>query len=298
MRKRTQFGLAALAAIGLVLHAMAGSPAPQTYIGSFPWWNSDSRFGGLSAVEVSADGNSFVALSDNGTLISGQVQRGADGRISRITEPVLTTLLGPDGQPLAWNRNDSEGLAIADDGTLFISQEGPARVLRYAAATVSAEVLSQHADFKTMQPNSSLEAIAIRSDGALFTLPERSGALDRPFPVYRYADGQWTRPFSIPRVGAFLPVAADFGPDGKFYILERNFRGLLGFESRVRRFEVAGDSLGIAETVLESPTGAHQNLEGLSVWQDAKGTLRLTMISDDNFRFFLGTTLVEYRLPD
>ena len=38
-------------------------------------------------------------------------------------------------------------------------------------------------------------------------------------------------------------------------------------------------------------------LEGISVWRDAQGYIRLTMIPDDNFYFFLGTDIVEYRLP-
>ena len=42
--------------------------------------------------------------------------------------------------------------------------------------------------------------------------------------------------------------------------------------------------------------GRHQNLEGLSVWRDEGGILRLTMISDDGFKSFWSTRFVEYRL--
>ncbi len=37
------------------------------------------------------------------------------------------------------------------------------------------------------------------------------------------------------------------------------------------------------ETLFDSTTGTYDNLEGLSVWRDAGGAIRLTMISDDNF---------------
>ena len=47
---------------------------------------------------------------------------------------------------------------------------------------------------------------------------------------------------------------------------------------------------------LQSGIGQHDNLEGISVWQDASGAIRLTMIADDNFNFFQKTELVEYRL--
>lgn len=38
----------------------------------------------------------------------------------------------------------------------------------------------------------------------------------------------------------------------------------------------------------------HDNLEGISVWQDPDGRIRLTMISDDNFMVFQRTEIVEY----
>lgn len=147
-----------------------------------------------------------------------------------------------------------------------------------------------------MSINGSLEALAIDASGRLFTIPENAPQEDQPFPVYRF-DGDWTQPFGIPQKGDFLPVGADFGPDGRLYVLERNFLGLGGFASRVRAFEVTEDSLGEGETVLRTEAGAHDNLEGLAVWQDSKGRIRLTMVSDDNFKFYLRQEIVEYVLP-
>ena len=120
----------------------------------------------------------------------------------------------------------------------------------------------------------------------------------KPFPVYRFRNGVWDQPFILPRRGYFLAVAADIGPDGRFYLLERQFFGLLGFGSRVRRFTMSPDGLSKEETLLQTTPGQHDNLEGLSVWRDASGTLRLTMISDDNFLFLQRTEIVEYRVPD
>ena len=50
------------------------------------------------------------------------------------------------------------------------------------------------------------------------------------------------------------------------------------------------------DTLLETPTGTHENLEGLAVWRDPEGRLRLTMVADDNFNLFLRNQIVEYRL--
>ena len=51
-----------------------------------------------------------------------------------------------------------------------------------------------------------------------------------------------------------------------------------------------------ARILLETRGGRHGNLEGLAVWQDSHGALRLTMISDDNFQFFQRTEWVDYKL--
>jgi hypothetical protein len=75
-------------------------------------------------------------------------------------------------------------------------------------------------------------------------------------------------------------------------VLERALEGL-GFKSRVRVFGLDGSG---GTTVFESQTGVHDNLEGLSVRAGRDGIV-MTMISDDNFRFFQRTEIVEVVLP-
>ena len=258
----------------------------------FNWSEVDEDFGGLSGLHVSDDGSSFVTVSDRGTLYQGLFQRNS-GKITGITNLQKTGLRDDDGSLISTFRSDAEGLAIAPSGRLYISFEQYHRVWTYSSPSSQAAWLPRHPDFKTMQSNSSLEALAIDANGALFTIPERSGDLEKPFPVYRYANKVWTQPFSLRRDGPFLVVGADFGPDGQLYVLERYFTGF-SFKSRVRRFDTLGQN---EQTLLTTNSGQFDNLEGISVWQDAKGQTRLTMISDDNFRFFQRTQFVEYTLP-
>ena len=298
MRRRT--GLALIAG-GLIAAAYGSSatPAPQGLIGSYPWRMDDPGFGGFSGLALSPDGLRFTALSDRGAYTTGVIRRDASGRITDVSAVPIRRLRGVGPGPLAAERADSEGLAIARDGTVYVSFEGrgAARVLRYATLDGPAENLAVPDAFRRMQRNSALESLAIAADGTLYTLPERSGGAAMPFPVWRYRNGGWDQPFAIPRRGTYLAVSADIGPDGRFYLLERDLRGIAGFASRLRRFRLTGTAL-LDETVLiETPAGTHDNLEGLSVWQGVAG-LVATMISADNFRFFQATEIVEYRLPD
>ena len=266
--------------------------AEATFLSSYQWQLDDPLFGGFSAIEITADGNGFVALTDRASVARGTFLRDG-GSIIGVDLEVFRRLLGPTRAPLADKFSDSEGLAIGADGRLFVSFESEHGLRRFDDVDRPGTVLATTPAFAGLQHNSSLEALAIGTDGALYTLPERSGRATRPFPVYRLQNSVWDIPFQIPRRGAFLVSGADIGPDGLLYVLERDFIGV-GFRSRVRRFALDGTG---EELILDTGLRTHDNLEGISVWQDAEG-LRITMISDDNFRAFQKTEIVEYRLTD
>jgi len=295
MRRRLALALGAVAALGFGFGfgSDAGQPDVATYLDSFRWVKDDPDFDGFSAIEVLDGGTRFKALTDKGHVIVGQFVRDGAGHITAVTSGDLVRLRDIAGAPLSGRASDSEGLAIAPEGGFFVSFEGNHRVRFYPNAQDPAERIVGHPDFAAMQLNSSLEALAIDARGHLFTLPERSGALDRPFPVYRYDGQSWDIPFHLPRSEAFLPVGADFGSDGWLYLLERALTGP-GFRTRVRRFDVSGDTVNAEELLIQTRTRQHDNLEGISVWQDDQGQTRITMVSDDNFMFFQRTEIVEY----
>ena len=282
--------------LALIFLLLALVPAAAAeYLGSLTWRRAEPAFGGYSGLELNDDGTGFVALSDRGHTISGRFRREA-GRIVEIRSGPLVPLQGRDGGPVAGRFIDSEGLGIAPNGQIYVSFEGIHRVWRYGALSSAPDRLKRHPAFRGLQNNSSLEALAIDANGTVYTLPERSGVLTRPFPVYRFRKGRWSQPFALSRHGPFLPVGADFGPDGRLYLLERQLAGIFGFQNRVRRFTLGTGPILAEETVLETPIGRHDNLEGLAVWADETGAIRLTMISDDNHRAFQRTEFVEYRL--
>jgi len=251
----------------------------------------DGRIGGLSGVHIADDGLSFTAISDRGTFLTGQFTRNASGKITGIAVGPSTPIRS-DALQAANIGLDSEGLAIAPDGTIYVSFEGETRIGKFTSLDANEITLPVHPDFATLQNNSGLEALAIDADGALYTIPERSGRYDEPFAVYRFADGKWDEPYAIPRTGSYLIVGADFGPDGLLYVLERDFTGF-GFHTRVRRLDLGAAT---AETVLETGIGVHGNMEGISVWQQPDGQIVMTLIADNNFMNILTNEIAEYRL--
>ena len=235
-------------------------------------------------------------MGDGAQIVRGQIHR-RDGVIDGLRKWEFTSLRGTTGGRMERPFRDSEGLAIAADGTAYVSFEWMHRVWSYPDIEGPARPLPLHRDFGGFAGNAGLEALAIDAGGTLYALPDRSGGLTEPFPVYRYRDGTWDKPCSIERRGEFLPVGADFGPDGLFYLLERRFLGVFGLQSRVRRFLIEGDTIGQEQTLFETAPWTHDNLEGIAVWRDSEGFIRLTMISDDNGRAPLQRTeFVEYRV--
>jgi hypothetical protein len=277
----------------MILLAGAGpAVAGTTYLGTYVWNGPGPRFGGFSAIEVDPDGLGFLALSDRAMFIQGVFVR-TDGQVSGVTETGRFLLRDAEGNVMTGPWADSEGLAVGPDGQVYISFEGEPRVRVQTGVEGVPSVLPVHPDFPDMQANAALEALALGPDGAIYTIPERSGRHTQPFPVYRFQNGEWDIPFTLPRRDSFQVSGADIGSDGKLYLLERDFNGF-GFRTRVRRFDLTG---GDEQVILETSTGTHDNLEGISVWSDGIG-MRITMISDDNFRFFQETQIVEYRVTD
>ncbi|MFW8633415.1 esterase-like activity of phytase family protein [Cribrihabitans pelagius] len=302
MRRRSarklSLGLAAAAALAA---AVAASRPWDTadrarYIGSYTWKENSRWFGGLSALEVRNGGGSLTVLSDRAHVASARVERGAKGAITGVALTAVHRLRGTSGAPLGRGVSDSEGLALAPGGGFYVSFEGRARVARYRSPSSPAEPLPRPHGFRRLPRNKALEALAISPEGHLYTLPERALGQDRQIPVWRWDGKDWSQPFSLPPRDGFLPVGADFGPDGRFYLLERDF-AFLGFRSRLRRWDITPGGAENETVLLQTGIGTHGNLEGLSVWRAADGSLRATMVADDNFTALQRTELVEYDLP-
>ncbi|WP_461404468.1 esterase-like activity of phytase family protein [Falsiruegeria mediterranea] len=293
-----RFGLAVSIALALVVTgtATAVDLSKAQFLSSYTWHNKAKWFGGFSAIEMSDDGRRMTILSDRAKIATAEVTRQSDAIASvRITS--MNRIHSSKGKALSGRGGDSEGLTIAPDGSIFISFEGVHRVARYQNPRSKAQVLPIPGAFKGLAENGSFEPLAIDRNGHLYTMPESGLTADGRIPVYRWNGRHWSQPFSLPTHGNFLPVGADIGPDGRFYLLERS-AGVLGFRSQLRRWEFRNGQVSNQEVMFRTGPGTHDNLEGVSVWRDQTGTLRATMVSDDNFLFIQRTELVEYALPN
>ena len=293
MFTRPVLGLIAGLLSGLVpAHAV---PVAE-WVGTFVWRDDGPDFGGLSSLELSSDGSRFLTLSDRSEAFEGTFTRDGEGAVNGADITFTTPLNDAGGIPLSEKTVDSEGLATLPDGTVSISFEGAHRLTFRSAPDGPEQAAPLPPGSDDWEGNLGLEALAAAPDGTLWALTE--GTIDGNHAVLRYRGGAWLAPLGLHREGTWRPVGADFGPDGRLYLLERDFWPLVGFMSRVLRFDAGEDGLSNPQILFQSRAGMFDNLEGIAVWQDRDGAIRLTLISDDNFLPVQKTEIVDLRVTE
>jgi len=259
-------------------------------------WRHDARwFGGLSGIDVTADGRRYVAVMDRGHMIEGRLIRDA-GRLTRLTIDRDTAILDDRGKAQKFPFTDAEDVALSPDGTITISFEHAHRIWAYDSFDAPAHWPGYSRAWRALGENIGLESLALAPDGTLLAIPE--GVLNGAYEAIVFVkppEGDWSQRFTLPLDLPFRPVGADIGPDGRFYLLERDFR-YGGFRSQVRRFDLSPDGFSNEMTLLETDLWRFGNLEGIAVWRDEAGQIRLTLVSDDNFFPLLRTVVLEFVL--
>lgn len=271
----------------------AAAPAPLSVTrievpASEPWLM------GLTGIHT-VDGQRVTAVTNFGFLVEGRIERDRAGRMTGFTPLGARALAFPDGRALTNGFRAAEGLAVGRDGRLFVSFEYHTRVWTYRRADSAPEDMGLHRDFERLPNGRGLAALALAPNGSLYAIPERPARMTHGFPSYRWQDGEWVGSFRMPSDGRFLPVGADFGPDGWLYVLEHE--GVAqGGRSQIRRFPVQGDGMGRGEVVMRTAPGQFGYLSSLSVWRDRGGRLRATMVADNGGLAARPTELVEVML--
>ncbi len=251
---------------------------------------------GVSGLEVSDDGENFIAVTDRGWWLEGRFERRGE-LMTAVDIQIIEPIIGQDGFPVAARRvgdwSDAEGLAVAPDGTAWVAFERWAHVWRFDRVFTTAKWIKDHPTFYDHAENWQLEAAAVAPDGTVYVFSEKP--LIDGFPIYRLGeDALWTIDGYLPEQDVFGIVGADFSEDGALYLLERKLVVGLWWQNRVRRVRLDGTE----DTILwTGERGEYGNLEGIAVWKDEKG-LRLTLVSDNNGNQKVPTEFVEFRLTE
>lgn len=291
MHLRTAIALTALLVCGTIAsRTLAWDEAGARHTETPLTATSPTQPGGLSGIEVIDGGKRFIAISDRGALAEGHFRR-KDGRLIAAVVDKMRPLPQAAHRPDPWRAVDSEGIALMPDGRIAVSLEGRDGFWILETDGTVTRIKTTPREIP-LPPNRRYEALAVDQDGRLYTLPEISASSDTPFPLWRYENDDWHKVALIPRKNGYLPVGADFGPDGSLYILERCF--MFGFRNRIMRYDLSEP--GSRGDLVWQGGWDNVNYEGLSVWATEDEGTTMTLISDDNFMAILRQSVLEIPL--
>ncbi|QFR33810.1 esterase-like activity of phytase family protein [Ancylobacter sp. TS-1] len=269
-----------------------------------------AEFGGLSGLTVDADGAGFVAITDRGYWLTGQILSEGD-RPTGIAGTRLAPMLAQGGGTLAAKGyGDVESLVRTSAGYLVGIERrqeiwlfpGPDPVSAAGRRLIADPALSR------LGNNEGPEAMLAPPGGdpaAVIVIAEESQ--DAPDRLPGFLFGPLARPvptgrFAIVRTDEFNATDAALADDGTVYLLERRFDLLRGVALRLRRFPLAAirpDALVEGEVLLSvNRLAAIDNMEGLALHRNAAGELILTLVSDDNFSALQRTLLLRFAVVE
>ncbi len=275
-----------------------------TFRGGLVLSSANRQFGGLSGLDITADGQ-FIAISDTGFWLTGRIVEDGDGWLRGVEDWQIAPILDPNGEQA--NRTisaDAEGLRYdAATGTAIVSFEHNHRVSRFAVddlATARPEAVALPT-LTGLRSNRGIEAVALAPAdsplaGAVVIISE--DADDGAGNIRGWiVDGPLAGAFSVTRSDQFAVTDAAFLPNGDLLILERRL-SLTGIGMRIRRLPAEDIRPGaVADgAVVLSDDHLFQidNMEGLAVRMLPSGEALITLVSDDNYSLLQRTLLLQF----
>ncbi len=215
----------------------------------------------------------------------------------------MAPLLGANGGPLAANGwFDAESLEN-DNGTLYVGLERVEQIVRFDYARdgllARGEPLKVPADFKIFKFNKSLECLAMPPKssplaGTLIVVTGRSLDAQGDHRAYLLGgagadllDGDRAERFSIKRSDDFDVSDCTILPPADLLLQERRYSVARAVAMRIRRIPLAALKAGAlvdGSQLIYADLGFQiDNMEGITVHNNAQGDTIITVLSDDNF---------------
>ena len=251
-------------------------------------------FGGLSGLLVEDD--RLLAVTDQGWWFGARLVEGREGH--RLEDARLAPIRDPGGATYGKAGGDAEGLARLG-AKVAVSFERDHRIMLLRETGRLGETIQPRA-FEQLPSNKGLEALAALPDGRLIALAETRD--DAGVPVFVVTPDGAVTEGRLPPAGRHAVTGADVGPDGRLYLVLRDFSVLTGVSIRVMRYRLGADGMPLAESsttlaAFEQASGI-DNMEGIAVERGPDGAAWLWLLSDDNFNAVQRTLLLRFGILD
>lgn len=283
------------------------------WLGGMELIASNRHFGSLSGVSVSEDGETLLAVTDNGFWVRGTIDSDADGAPTALSDVRIAPMLDDRGRVLNLKASaDAESVeraTLAGKPVYLVAFERNHRVRVYDrtpdAFPGKPGPFPTPRAIRNLRANKGLESIAVGlqgspSEGLTVMIAERARKSGGDIPAWVSRPGGGYRAFHVLTIDEFDITDAAFLPDGDLLLLERRFSYSGGIFMRLRR--IAGHDIRTRKRaigrIIMVADFTHQidNMEGLAVHRSPAGDIVLTIVSDDNRSILQRNLLLRFRL--
>ncbi len=264
----------------------------------------EKRFGGLSGLIVSPNGERFLAVSDKGHWVRGSLGY-EDAALSSVFGVELAPMLDQDGASVidkAWA--DAEALVGSIDGKVLVAFERNHRVWAYDLTVNNFAArptpVTMPASVSQIPSNGGLEAVAKLEDGSSIVAFSERGLNDQGHILGWIQGSNGSKELSLVANEPYNPTDLARLHSGDILVLERRFSLVGGVGMALRRIksqDLEPNTVIEADMLAEiSAPYTIDNMEGLAVRQTDDGRTLIYVVSDDNFNPLQRTILMMFEL--
>tara|TARA_Y100000991_G_scaffold22586_1_gene14487 strand:- start:306 stop:1199 length:894 start_codon:yes stop_codon:yes gene_type:complete len=244
---------------------------------------NEKNYGGFSGLIVQDEGSEALILTDKSFFFVLKLQRNDDDILTGYSVTRKGRILSSKGEYLNGRNTDSESIVISKNNNYYISFESNHRIMMHTNVEGKGVFIPKHPMFRKLSVNKGIEALAIDNEDRLIAIPEKPPLGVSDIPIFRLQNNKWEIIKYLKIKDDFMVTDAEFLPQGLLLILERKFSWTQGFKTRFRLISLNKFDNKKPITVFTSTANQFDNLEGMALWKDKKGAIRILTVSDDNF---------------
>ena len=244
---------------------------------------NEKDYGGFSGLVISNEGTEALVVTDKSFFFVLELRRDENDILTGYSVIRKGRILSSKGEHLNGRNTDSESIVIDENNNYYISFESNHRIMMHAEVGGKGVFMPKHPMFRKLSVNKGIEALAIDADNRLIAIPEKPPLGTSDIPIFRLQNDKWEIIKHVKINDNFLVTDAEILPEGLLLILERKFSWTQGFKTRFRLISLDNFDNKEPITVFTSTANQFDNLEGMGLWKDKKGKMRILTVSDDNF---------------
>lgn len=274
------------------------------YRGGIELSSTNILFGGLSGLDVSADGKKLVAMSDNGRWVAAALLYDEHGNLTGAADGVMKPIKRAVGYATPGNWRDAEAIARDGNGGYFVAFERQHRIWHYRTPPKDPFdavpfPLPGPKDIADQPNNGGIEGLVRLCDRRLFAISEQAAADEDAVKAWVF-DGKRWKDLRYVTTENFHPTGAAVLPNCNVAVLERSFAVSQGVRGRVVVIpakDVRPDATIRGEEVARIvPPVTVDNMEGIAARKGDNGEPLVYIVSDNNFSPLQRTIVLMFEL--